>query len=114
LQAGVTLLLMPLQLLLFHGISLTSMAANLLAVPLVTLLAVPLILPRCCCISLTGMVESLSGWRPIACWRCCSGVTTFAGRLADAGCPLALDQRLPWLLVMAGVFRAGGILRRCV
>lgn len=33
LQAGVTLLLMPLQLLLFHGISLTSMAANLLAVP---------------------------------------------------------------------------------
>ncbi|MBN0602563.1 ComEC/Rec2 family competence protein, partial [Pseudomonas aeruginosa] len=44
LQAGVTLLLLPLQLLLFHGVSLTSMAANLLAVPLVTLLAVPLIL----------------------------------------------------------------------
>ncbi len=53
LQAGVTLLLLPLQLLLFHGISLTSMAANLLAVPLVTLLAVPLIL--------TAMLVHLSG-----------------------------------------------------
>ncbi len=53
LQAGVTLLLLPLQLLLFHGVSLTSMAANLLAVPLVTLLAVPLIL--------TAMLVHLSG-----------------------------------------------------
>ncbi len=48
-----TLLLLPLQLLLFHGVSLTSMAANLLAVPLVTLLAVPLIL--------TAMLVHLSG-----------------------------------------------------
>ncbi|RYH84245.1 ComEC/Rec2 family competence protein, partial [Escherichia coli] len=46
-------LLLPLQLLLFHGVSLTSMAANLLAVPLVTLLAVPLIL--------TAMLVHLSG-----------------------------------------------------
>ncbi|MDV7021699.1 ComEC family protein [Atlantibacter subterranea] len=44
LQAGMALLLLPLQVLLFHGISLTSVAANLLAVPVVTFIAVPLIL----------------------------------------------------------------------
>lgn len=44
LQCGLMLLLAPLQIALFHGISLTSLIANLIAVPLVTLLVVPLIL----------------------------------------------------------------------
>lgn len=44
LQVGMGLLLMPLQLLLFHGISLTSVVANLFAVPAVTFITVPLIL----------------------------------------------------------------------
>ncbi|WP_380181427.1 ComEC family protein [Kalamiella sp. sgz302252] len=44
LQAGLFLLLMPLQLFIFHGVSLSSLVANLWAVPLVTLLTVPLIL----------------------------------------------------------------------
>ena len=53
LQLGITLLLLPLQIALFHGVSLTSFAANLFAVPLVTFVSVPLIL--------TGMVVHLTG-----------------------------------------------------
>ncbi len=44
LQAGITLLLMPLQVLLFHGVSLSSLPANLWAVPLVSFITTPLIL----------------------------------------------------------------------
>lgn len=44
LQVGMSLLLLPLQVLLFHGISLTSVIANLFAVPVVTFVTVPLIL----------------------------------------------------------------------
>ncbi|WP_181962139.1 ComEC/Rec2 family competence protein, partial [Klebsiella pneumoniae] len=102
LQAGVTLLLMPLQLLLFHGVSLTSMAANLLAVPLVTLLAVPLILGAML-LHLTGpgMVESLL-W--LAADRVLALLFWALRRLPDGWLPL--DARwlwissLPWLLVM--------------
>ena len=108
LQAGVTLLLMPLQLLLFHGISLTSMAANLLAVPLVTLLAVPLIL--------AGMLLHLTGPEVVASliWLAADRVLAvlFWGlrRLPDGW--LTLDARwlwissLPWLLVMGWRFQS--------
>ncbi|MBW5813586.1 ComEC family protein [Yersinia kristensenii] len=44
LQFGMMLLLMPLQIVLFHGISLFSMPANLWAVPLVSLITVPCVL----------------------------------------------------------------------
>lgn len=44
LQAGLFLLLMPVQIMIFHGISLSALLANLWAVPLVTMLTVPLIL----------------------------------------------------------------------
>ncbi|WP_312284202.1 ComEC family protein [Yokenella regensburgei] len=44
LQLGLALLLLPVQVALFHGVSLTAVLANLLAVPLVTLLVVPCIL----------------------------------------------------------------------
>ncbi|EOI5727320.1 ComEC family protein [Cronobacter malonaticus] len=44
LQCGMTLLLLPLQLWLFHGLSLTSLLANLVAVPAVTFVVVPLVL----------------------------------------------------------------------
>ncbi|MHD0525041.1 DNA internalization-related competence protein ComEC/Rec2 [Klebsiella pneumoniae] len=108
LQAGVTLLLLPLQLLLFHGISLTSMAANLLAVPLVTLLAVPLIL--------TAMLVHLSGPELVESllWLAADRVLAllFWGlrRLPDGW--LMLDTRwlwisiLPWLLVMGWRFQS--------
>ncbi|WLS77592.1 ComEC family protein [Erwinia pyri] len=44
LQLGLFLLLMPVQMLIFHGISLSALLANLWAVPVVTLVTVPLIL----------------------------------------------------------------------
>lgn len=68
------LLLLPLQVLIFHGFSLSSLAANLFAVPLVTFISVPLIL--------LGMflhlfpvatLEVSSGWLPINLWQGFSG-----------------------------------------
>lgn len=53
LQLGITLLLMPLQIAMFHGVSLTSFLANLFAIPLVTFVSVPLIL--------AAMIIHLSG-----------------------------------------------------
>ncbi|KAA9001128.1 ComEC family protein [Affinibrenneria salicis] len=44
LQSGMTLLLLPLQIGLFHGVSLLSLPANLWAVPLVSFITTPLIL----------------------------------------------------------------------
>lgn len=44
LQVGITLLLMPLQVGVFHGVSLTSLPANLWAVPLVSFITTPLVL----------------------------------------------------------------------
>ncbi|WP_235895330.1 MULTISPECIES: ComEC family protein [Yersinia] len=44
LQLGMMLLLMPIQIVLFHGISLFSIPANLWAVPLVSLVTVPCVL----------------------------------------------------------------------
>ncbi|MGG1905512.1 ComEC/Rec2 family competence protein [Enterobacter ludwigii] len=74
LQTGMLLLLMPLQVLIFHGFSLSSLVANLFAVPLVTFVCVPLIL--------SGMLLHLlpltalkvpSGLQPINPWGGCSG-----------------------------------------
>lgn len=82
LQLGITLLLMPVQIVIFHGISLTSFIANLLAIPLVTFITVPLIL--------AAMVVHLSGpliWSkgygflPTGLWLYFSGVKEFAGRV---------------------------------
>lgn len=44
LQIGIMLLLLPLQIQTFHGISLSALAANLFAVPLVSFVIVPLLL----------------------------------------------------------------------
>ncbi|TGD54386.1 ComEC family protein, partial [Salmonella enterica subsp. enterica serovar Poona] len=51
--ARITLLRCPLQVALFHGISVTAMLANLYAVPWVTFVTVPLIL--------AGMILHLTG-----------------------------------------------------
>jgi len=62
LQGGLTCLLLPIQLSMFHGISLSAFLANLLAVPVVTFAVVPLIL--------AGMLLHLTG-PPVmqnACW----------------------------------------------
>ncbi|MGQ3903351.1 ComEC family protein [Mixta calida] len=44
LQAGMLLLLMPIQVFIFHGVSLTSLPANMLAIPIVTFVTVPALL----------------------------------------------------------------------
>jgi len=44
LQIGIMILLMPLQIFIFHGVSLSALIANLLAVPLITFAVVPLLL----------------------------------------------------------------------
>ncbi|ELY5826444.1 ComEC family protein [Cronobacter turicensis] len=107
LQCGMTLLLLPLQLLLFHGISLTSLLANLVAVPVVTFIAVPLVL--------AAMILDLAQltWLEVG-----------AGLLADRTLAalfwllrqlppgwLSLDQRYQWLTlapwIMVIAWRAG-------
>lgn len=60
LQLGITILLLPVQIAFFHGISLTSFLANLFAVPLVTFVSVPLILAAMI-VHLTGFAVMESG-----------------------------------------------------
>lgn len=76
-QLGMTLLLMPFQFGLFHGLSWTSLPANLWAVPIVSLLSVPLILLAL----MLWFIPPLSRW----CWQ-----------LADVSVSWALWP-LPWL-----------------
>lgn len=108
LQFGMLMLLMPLQVLIFHGFSISSLVANLFAVPLVTFVSVPLIL--------LGMLLHLL---PLAALE---SVVWFAAdkslawlfwllmRLPDGW--QNVDQRwqyttlLPWLSIIAWRFRA--------
>ncbi|KNC94131.1 ComEC family protein [Trabulsiella odontotermitis] len=108
LQLGLMLLLMPLQVALFHGISLSSIVANLLAVPVVTFAVVPLIL--------TGMLLHLIGpaiAKTSVWWltdRILALLFGFLARLPDGW--LSLDARwlpaliLPWLGLIA--WKLGG------
>ncbi|MEQ9886311.1 ComEC family protein [Pectobacterium zantedeschiae] len=59
LQTGITLLLMPLQLHIFHGFSITSLPANLWAVPLVSFVTTPLILLALSTIAFSPLSEIL-------------------------------------------------------
>ncbi|MDA6077327.1 ComEC/Rec2 family competence protein [Edwardsiella anguillarum] len=76
LQLGLLLLLSPLQLALFHGISWTAPLANLAAVPLVSLGVMPLALAGLL-LMLVGLPwagEGRGAWRSgysRRCWRCC-------------------------------------------
>lgn len=101
-QAGLMLLLAPLQIMLFHGISLTSLLANLIAVPVVTFIAVPLVL--------LGMLLHLSGPAMMenGVWFAADTVLgwVFAGlRILPEGW-FGVDARwgwaslLPWLLLI--------------
>ncbi|WEF26696.1 ComEC family protein [Klebsiella aerogenes] len=108
LQFGLMLLLAPMQIALFHGISLTSLIANLLAVPLVTFLVVPLIL--------AAMVLHLSGptLLEMGLWQLADRLLAvlfwFLRHLPPGW--LSLDERwlaisiLPWLALLAWRFHA--------
>ncbi|HII4351643.1 TPA: ComEC family protein [Enterobacter cloacae] len=108
LQVGMLMLLMPLQVLIFHGFSISSLVANLFAVPLVTFVSVPLIL--------LGMLLHLL---PLAAlesvvWfavdRSLAGLFWLLMRLPDGW--QSVDQRwqymtlLPWLIIIGWRFRA--------
>ncbi|ALL16938.1 competence protein ComEC [Enterobacter asburiae] len=108
LQVGMLMLLMPLQVLIFHGFSISSLVANLFAVPLVTFVSVPLIL--------LGMLLHLL---PLAAlesvvWfaadKSLAGLFWLLMRLPDGW--QNVDQRwqymtlLPWLIIIGWRFRA--------
>ncbi|MGK9172708.1 ComEC family protein [Yokenella regensburgei] len=96
LQVGMTLLLLPLQILSFHGVSVSSLVANLLAVPLVTLITVPLIL--------MGMLLHLTGPHAIETllWLLADGSLDFLFWFLHALPPGWLNVDARWL-AMGGV-----------
>ena len=102
------LLLLPLKVLIFHGFSLSSLAANLFAVPLVTFISVPLIL--------LGMflhlfpVATLESIVWLAADKSLAGLFWLLMRLPNGW--QDVDERwqyltlLPWLLIIGWRFRA--------
>lgn len=102
LQVGMGLLLLPLQVLIFHGISMTSVIANLFAVPVVTLITVPLILLAMVANRLDAhMIEQFLTYLAD---RALAGV--FSGLQALPPGWLDIDRRFlwlalcPWLLIV--------------
>ncbi len=96
LQLGMLLLLLPVQVMVFHGFSLSSLVANLVAVPLVTFVSVPLIL--------LGMCLHLGLW-PLAehlVWRLADGSLSllfgFLTSLPDGW--IGVDKRWLWLTLL--------------
>ncbi len=59
LQFGIMLMMLPLQAVLFHGFSVSSMVANLWAVPVVSMVTVPLILVAICLSFSTMLAEKI-------------------------------------------------------
>lgn len=108
LQVGMLLLLMPLQVLIFHGFSLSSLVANLFAVPLVTFVSVPLILLGMLLHLLTLAAVESAIW--FAADKSLAGLFWLLMRLPDGW--QNVDQRwqimalLPWLSIIAWRFRA--------
>lgn len=108
LQTGLLFLLLPLQIVIFHGFSWTSLVANLIAVPLVTLVAIPLLL--------AGMLLNLTGPHLLeqGAWylgdRVLAGLFWFLRALPEGW--IGVGQRwqgaiwLPWLAVV--LWRLGG------
>ena len=108
LQVGMLVLLMPLQVLIFHGFSISSLVANLFAVPIVTFVSVPLIL--------LGMLLHLLplGGMESAIWfaadKSLAGLFWLLMRLPDGW--QSVDQRwqymtlLPWLIIIGWRLRA--------
>ncbi|MHA0871774.1 ComEC family protein [Enterobacter pasteurii] len=108
LQVGMLLLLLPLQVLIFHGFSLSSLVANLFAVPLVTFISVPLILFGML-LHLLPMV-GLENVVWLAADKSLAGLFWLLKRLPDGW--QDVDERwqyltlLPWLAIVGWRFRA--------
>ena len=101
-------LLMPLQVLIFHGFSISSLVANLFAVPIVTFVSVPLILLAMLLhlLPLGGMESAI--W--FAADKSLAGLFWLLMRLPDGW--QSVDQRwqymtlLPWLIIIGWRLRA--------
>ncbi len=106
LQAGMMLLLLPMQVAIFHGISVSNWPANLVAVPAVTFVTVPLIL-------LAMMITPFADASPLLTLADISLEWVFAYLRALLDGWLALDERYlwlslaPWLLLVVWRFRSG-------
>ncbi len=106
LQAGMMMLLLPMQVAIFHGISLSNWPANLVAVPTVTFVTVPLILLA---MMLTPFADVA---RPLLTLADMSLEWVFAYLRALPDVWLALDERYlwlslaPWLLLIVWRFRS--------
>ena len=108
LQFGLLFLLLPLQIAVFNGFSWTSLVANLIAVPLVTLVEIPLLIG--------GMLLNLSG--PLAleqgAWRLAdrvlAGLFWFLRTLPEGWMSVGRQWQgtllLPWMAVV--LWRLGG------
>ena len=108
LQVGMLMLLMPLQVLIFHGFSISSLVANLFAVPLVTFVSVPLILLGMLLHLLPLAAPESIVW--FAADKSLAGLFWLLMRLPDGW--QSVDQRweymtlLPWLIIIGWRFRA--------
>lgn len=95
LQTGVTLLLIPLQVILFHGISLTSLVANFFAVPFITFVSVPLILAGMA----FGEIPVLGEWFWLLADKSLGGVFALLAGLPEGW--KTLDRRYQLLTLIA-------------
>ncbi|QLY64571.1 ComEC family protein [Enterobacter asburiae] len=108
LQVGMLMLLMPLQVLIFHGFSISSLVANLFAVPLVTFVSVPLILLGMLLHLLPLAAPESVVW--FAANKSLAGLFCLLMRLPDGW--QNVDQHwqymtlLPWLIIIGWRFRA--------
>lgn len=108
LQLGMLLLLLPLQIAIFHGVSLSSLVANLFAVPLVTFIIVPLILSGMVLHLLPAFTLESAIWRLTD--RTLGALFWLLEQLPDGW--LDGDKRwlclsvLPWLAIAGWRFRA--------
>ncbi|HCR2159435.1 TPA: ComEC family protein [Enterobacter asburiae] len=108
LQVGMLMLLMPLQVLIFHGFSISSLVANLFAIPLVTFVSVPLILLGMLLHLLPLAAPESVVW--FAANKSLAGLFWLLMRLPDGW--QNVDQRwqymtlLPWLIITGWRFRA--------
>ncbi|WP_375602900.1 ComEC family protein [Enterobacter hormaechei] len=108
LQVGMLVLLLPLQVLIFHGFSLSSLVANLFAVPLVTFFSVPLILLGMFLHLFPAATLESIVW--LAADKSLAGLFWLLMRLPNGW--QDVDERwqyltlLPWLLVIGWRFRA--------
>lgn len=103
-QFGITLLLVPMQAALFLGLTLTSMPANLWAVPVVSLVTVPLILLAVICGAVPGLSNVLWWLADLTLWWVFTPLQYLQRGWIDLGAASLLVSLAGWLLVVCWRF----------